>query len=505
MKVYAFIFARGGSKGIINKNLKKLNGISLLERNIMLIKKSKKIEKIFVSTDSEEIKKISENAGALVPVLRPKELAEDNSSEIDSWKFMVNYLKDNNDDFDVFISIPVVSPLKTLEDIDNCLDKFINEKAEFLMTVTDSNRSPYFNLVKEKDGYIDVFDKSLKDKANRQTFPKTYDLTTVAYIIKKDNINKLEGGVFNSDLKIIKYKVDKINGIDIDDINDFKKAEFFQKERIKEKVSFSVLDNIMIDEKICIVTGGMGHIGEKIVETFLELNGKVIIIDFENESTKERIETIENKFETKIDFYPVNLAKEEEINNFCQIINKKYPRVDVLVNCAALVGTSNLKGWAVPFEEQSSEAFDACMNINTKAPLLLIQGLLEAFKKSKNAKVISISSITSIRGNDFSVYEGTKMVSPIAYSISKSGLNIMTQYLASLCGEYNICFNSIVLGGIFRNQDEKFVSKYVKKTPLGRMGNEDDIKGIISFLSSGLSNYLTGQNIALDGGITCKI
>ena len=176
-----------------------------------------------------------------------------------------------------------------------------------------------------------------------------------------------------------------------------------------------------------------------------------------------------------------------------------------MVNCAALVGTSNLKGWAVPFEEQSSEAFDACMNINTKAPLLLIQGLLEAFKKSKNAKVISISSITSIRGNDFSVYEGTKMVSPIAYSISKSGLNIMTQYLASLCGEYNICFNSIVLGGIFRNQDEKFVSKYVKKTPLGRMGNEDDIKGIISFLSSGLSNYLTGQNIALDGGITCKI
>ena len=91
MKIYAFIFARGGSKGITNKNLKKLNGISLLERNINLIKKVNKIEKIFVSTDSEEIKNEAERLGALVPILRPKELAEDNSSEIDSWKYMVNY------------------------------------------------------------------------------------------------------------------------------------------------------------------------------------------------------------------------------------------------------------------------------------------------------------------------------------------------------------------------------------------------------------------------------
>ena len=96
------------------------------------------------------------------------------------------------------------------------------------------------------------------------------------------------------------------------------------------------------------------------------------------------------------------------------------------------------------------------------------------------------------------------MESPIAYSISKSGLNIMVQYLASLYGKYNICFNNIVLGGIFRNQNENFVNRYNKKTPLGRMGTEDDIKGMISFLSSNLSNYVTGQNLVLDGGITCK-
>ncbi len=97
------------------------------------------------------------------------------------------------------------------------------------------------------------------------------------------------------------------------------------------------------------------------------------------------------------------------------------------------------------------------------------------------------------------------MQSPIAYSVSKASLNIAVKYLASLYGKDNMCVNSIVLGGIFRNQNSNFVNKYNDKIPLGRMGTEEDIKGIISYLSSNLSNYMTGQNIILDGGLTCKI
>ena len=97
------------------------------------------------------------------------------------------------------------------------------------------------------------------------------------------------------------------------------------------------------------------------------------------------------------------------------------------------------------------------------------------------------------------------MFSPIAYSISKSSINIIVKYLASLYGSNNLCINSIILGGISRNQNEKFVKKYIEKVPLNRMGNENDIKGLISYLSSNLSNYMTGQNIILDGGLTSKI
>ena len=504
MKIYGFIFCRSGYKGLVNKNIKKLNGISLLKRNIMLLKKSNNIDKIFVSTDSEEYKKEALEAGALVPLLRPKELAEDKSSEIDAWKFMVNYLKETNDDFDVFISLPVVSPLKKLEDIDNIINQFKKNEPDLLITVKNAERNPYFNIIKEIDNKITIFDDSMTNMSNRQSFPEVFDITTVAYVIKTEKLLNLKNNLFNSDLKIDKYVVDKISGIDIDDLDDFKTAEYFHKERIKSKINFSVLNNILLDEKIAVITGGIGKIGEKIVETLLELNCHVVIIDFESDYSNKKIEELNNKFETNIDFYNLDISKKDKINNFCKKFLDKYKKIDILINCAALVGTSGLKGWAEPFEDQSTEAFDLCMDVNVKAPMLLIQGLIEGFKRSVNPKIINISSIYGIRGNDFSLYEDTAMKSPIAYSISKAGLNIMTKYLASWYGSNNICINSIVLGGIFRNQDPKFVERYNKKTPLGRMGTEDDIKGIISFLSSNLSNYITGQEIVVDGGITCK-
>lgn len=504
MKTYGFIFCRSGSKGLVNKNIKKMNGISLLKRNIRLIKKSKNIEKIFVSTDSEEYAKEAREVGALVPILRPKELAEDNSSEIDAWKFMVNYLKDQGDDFDIFITLPVVAPLKTLNDIDNIIEQFKKNESDVLITVKNAERNPYFNIIKDVDNKISIFDNSMTNLSNRQSFPKVYDITTVAYVLKKDTLLNLKSNIYNSNLKIDKYVIDKVNAIDIDDLNDFKTAEFFHKDRIKSKINFSVLNNILLDGKNAIITGGIGKIGEKIVETLLELNCNVIIIDFESEYSKRKIEELNDKFETVIDFYNIDLSKKDKIKEFCEKLLIKYDCIDILVNCAALVGTSSLKGWAEDFENQSTEAFDLCMDINLKAPMLLIQGLIGGFKKSKNPKIINISSIYGIRGNDFSLYEGTGMKSPIAYSISKAGLNIMTKYLASWYGSNNFCINSIVLGGIFRNQDSKFVERYNEKTPLGRMGTEDDIKGIISFLSSNLSNYITGQEFVVDGGLTCK-
>lgn len=274
-------------------------------------------------------------------------------------------------------------------------------------------------------------------------------------------------------------------------------------------IEFSIFKNLSLDNKYAIVTGGFGNIGIKILETLFELNCKVIVIDILNNNTNKTIKDFEDKFnitrDNQLMFYSADLSDKEEIIKFTNNIKEKYSKIDIIINCAALVNSTNLKGWTVPFEEQSMESFDLCMDINAKAPLILFQNLIPLLKKSDCAKVINISSIYGAYGNDFNIYEGTNMHSPIAYSVSKSALNIMTKYLASLYGKDKICINSIILGGIFRSQNESFVKKYNEKTPLLRMGTENDIKGLIAYLSSNLSDYMTGQNIPLDGGLTCKV
>jgi NAD(P)-dependent dehydrogenase (short-subunit alcohol dehydrogenase family) len=113
-----------------------------------------------------------------------------------------------------------------------------------------------------------------------------------------------------------------------------------------------------------------------------------------------------------------------------------------------------------------------------------------------------MTSIYGVVGNDFSIYEGTKIKTAPAYSAIKGGLINLTRYLASAYGRQNIRFNCVSPGGIFDHQDEKFVRAYESKVPLKRMGNPDDIAPVVSFLLSDDSKYITGQNIIVDGGWT---
>ena len=104
-----------------------------------------------------------------------------------------------------------------------------------------------------------------------------------------------------------------------------------------------------------------------------------------------------------------------------------------------------------------------------------------------------------MHGPDWNLYEGTTMGNPGAYAASKGGLIQLTKWLATTVAP-KVRVNAISPGGIFRNQPEKFVAKYTAKTPMGRMGVEDDFRGAIAYLASDLSSYVTGQNIAVDGG-----
>ena len=144
-KIFTFIFARGGSKGIKNKNIIKINNKPLIYYSIILGKKISG-NNVFVSTDSKKIANISKKYGASI-IKRPKILSGDNSAEVDAWKHAVNYLKNKNIFFDTFLSLPTTSPLRSLKDIMNVLNML--KGSDLVVTGSISKRSPWYNMVKK--------------------------------------------------------------------------------------------------------------------------------------------------------------------------------------------------------------------------------------------------------------------------------------------------------------------------------------------------------------------
>ena len=143
------ICVRSGSKGLPNKNIKKINGKTLLEITIDLAKKLNFIKKIVISTDSKKYANISKKKGVSVPFLRPKSLSRDKTNEWDVWKHAIKNVEKIFSFEDVII-LPVVSPLRTKDDINNIIKKYKQNKKKAVITITESTRNPYFNMVFDK-------------------------------------------------------------------------------------------------------------------------------------------------------------------------------------------------------------------------------------------------------------------------------------------------------------------------------------------------------------------
>ena len=231
MKSYkepCFIFARGGSKGLVNKNIKPLNGKPLIAYSIEEALKVKNIDRVIVSTDSEEIAEVARKYHAEVPFLRPSHLASDDSPEWLSWQHALSFLNEKEGRIpEKFISVPTTSPLRSYEDIQNCIVEFDKGGADSIITVTEASRSPYFNMVKEADdGFIDIIIKKGNQIFRRQDAPSVYDVTTVAYVISSKFIME-HNGIFEG--KVRKVLVPSERSLDIDNEYDFKIAEYMIK------------------------------------------------------------------------------------------------------------------------------------------------------------------------------------------------------------------------------------------------------------------------------------
>ena len=231
MVTQAFIFARGGSKGLPGKNMRNFCGKPLIAWSIEQALAVKSINSVIVSTDSQEIAEASREYGAEVPFIRPNYLAQDESPEILSWKHALGFLLERDGVLpSVMLSLPATAPLRDTSDIQSCLDKFNEGDSDVVITVSEANRNPYFNMVQlTENDYAQVVISDSTSISRRQDAMTVFDMTTVAYAARPNFILKSDS-IFDGVVRAV--RVPRERSIDIDSLFDFEIAEFLMNQNI---------------------------------------------------------------------------------------------------------------------------------------------------------------------------------------------------------------------------------------------------------------------------------
>jgi len=261
-----------------------------------------------------------------------------------------------------------------------------------------------------------------------------------------------------------------------------------------------VMQSFRLNRKTAVVTGGAGKYGRFLVEALAEAGAVVYIADFlDDEKIKPLLEDFRSRgLDVRYKF--VDLGEEASMKAMIDAVVGESGRLDVLVNCA--VTRCACTGWQIPLG-----TYDRSFHINASALLYLTSLAGDVMKKQGSGSIVNIGSFMGLVGVESANYDGTEMgKTPIpVYFYEKGGMVNFTRWAASELGKYNVRVNAIHPGGLMeKTLPEKFVKNYSARTQLGRMATGDDLKGIVVFLASDASAYITGTNIPVDGGYTAK-
>jgi NAD(P)-dependent dehydrogenase (short-subunit alcohol dehydrogenase family) len=246
--------------------------------------------------------------------------------------------------------------------------------------------------------------------------------------------------------------------------------------------------------KIILVSGGAGRYGKAIVEGLAEADGTIITASRNLKAGQELAERM-RKNDLDVHAMQVDQADHESVLRLKEQIQERFGRLDVFVDNAV---SRPMKRYDSPLQE-----WENSMAVNATGMFDITREMADIMAASGGGAIIHIASMMGMFGPDLSNYSGTTMGVPCPdYFFHKGGMITLTRYLARVLAEKKIRVNCISPGGL---TDEghlpRFVQNYTSKVPLGRMARYDDIKGVVVFLASEASAYITGENILMDGGM----
>ena len=249
-----------------------------------------------------------------------------------------------------------------------------------------------------------------------------------------------------------------------------------------------------LKNKNVVITGGNGFLGKQLCNAFLNQGSKVFVLDIKKPKSKN-----------KLIFFKTDITQEVDLKKFLTFLKKKKIKIDVLINGAAkdyVPTKKNENKEKFNLENFSEKVWNEDLNVGLTGSFLTTKILGSYMAKNKNGVILNISSDLGIIAPNQDIYKKTSFIKPVSYSVVKHGIIGLTKYTASYWAKKNIRCNAIAPGGIFNNQNSSFVKKINQLIPLGRMAKKNEYNGLILFLCSDLSSYITGSVVVADGGRT---
>ena len=228
-RILGLIPARGGSKGLPQKNVKSLLGKPLIAWTIEQSLASKYLDQVIVSTDDKEIDEVSGRYGVKTPFVRPEELATDEAVMVDVVLHAINWFENNNRFYDLIVLLQPTSPGRISLDIDNAIELLFKKDASSIVSVCEDGHHPFWSNTLTEDGSMKNFLKDGNLGENRQELPQYFRINGAVYVVYSDYLKK-EKKFFGNNTYA--YIMPDNRSIDIDNMIDFKLAELVLKESL---------------------------------------------------------------------------------------------------------------------------------------------------------------------------------------------------------------------------------------------------------------------------------
>jgi len=278
----------------------------------------------------------------------------------------------------------------------------------------------------------------------------------------------------------------------------------------EQQQNIDVMNLFRLDGRVAVVTGGAGIYGFIIATALAEAGASVVIASRTLAKCEEKAAELRACGYRAVAM-PLDLASDESIVALREQVLAEFGQIDILFNNAAgrVAGSAEeliKRGYAAPkatMDGMTRSQWEGAMAINASGLFMCSQVFAEQMRtQGRGGSIVNISSIYGVVGPTFSIYAGTQMANPPDYAFAKGGIVNFTRYLATYYAPFGIRANCISPGGYYTGQPEAFVRNYENHTPLGRMARWNDLKGAAVFLASDAAQYITGQNLGVDGGWT---